>query len=139
MPTRGSSWRWRSSREEARDLGVRYVIEGSARRAAGRVRINVQLIDAIGGGHLWAERLPHQVEGISFLISRRRAVQVERSAAAPRCSSPPSSSLAAAGEAVGACTSPARRTWCAASPQRRGDEADQRRDQKDVRQAAERG
>lgn len=43
-------------RSIARNLGVRYVLEGSARRATGRVRINVQLIDAIGGGHLWAER-----------------------------------------------------------------------------------
>jgi TolB-like protein/class 3 adenylate cyclase/cytochrome c-type biogenesis protein CcmH/NrfG len=48
----------------ARDLGVRYVIEGSARRAAGRVRINVQLIDAIGGGHLWAERLDRDLDDI---------------------------------------------------------------------------
>ena len=44
------------ARRIASDLGVRYLLEGSARRAAGRVRINVQLIDAIGGGHLWAER-----------------------------------------------------------------------------------
>ena len=41
----------------ARDLSVRYVLEGSARRSAGRIRINAQLIDAHeGGGHLWAER-----------------------------------------------------------------------------------
>ncbi|MCV9966738.1 hypothetical protein OIU34_33220 [Pararhizobium sp. BT-229] len=40
----------------AHELGVRYVLEGSARRAAGRVRINAQLIDATGGDHLWAER-----------------------------------------------------------------------------------
>ena len=37
-------------RRIASDLGVRYLLEGSARRAAGKVRINVQLIDAIGGG-----------------------------------------------------------------------------------------
>ena len=41
----------------ARDLGVRYVLEGSARRAQDRIRINVQLIDAIEGGHFWADRL----------------------------------------------------------------------------------
>src|SRR5262245_46188989 len=40
-------------RRTARDLGVRYLVEGSARRAAGRVRINAQLIDAAGGDHLW--------------------------------------------------------------------------------------
>jgi len=48
----------------ARDLGVRYLLEGSARRAAGRVRINVQLIDALGGGHLWAERFDRSLEDI---------------------------------------------------------------------------
>src|SRR5262249_56450675 len=36
-------------RSIARNLGVRYIVEGSARRAAGRVRINVQLVDAIAG------------------------------------------------------------------------------------------
>ncbi|MBB4274079.1 adenylate/guanylate cyclase domain-containing protein [Rhizobium mongolense] len=48
----------------ARDLGVRYILEGSARRAAGRVRINVQLIDAVGGDHLWAERFDRNLEDI---------------------------------------------------------------------------
>ncbi|MER9250146.1 adenylate/guanylate cyclase domain-containing protein [Mesorhizobium sp. M0590] len=48
----------------ARDLGVRYVVEGSARRAAGRVRVNAQLIDAIGGDHIWAERYDSSLEDI---------------------------------------------------------------------------
>src|SRR5262245_54166694 len=48
----------------ARDLGVRYLLEGSARRAQGRVRINVQLIDAQGGGHLRAERFDRSLEDI---------------------------------------------------------------------------
>jgi TolB-like protein/Tfp pilus assembly protein PilF len=44
-------------RQVAQELGVRYILEGSARRAASRIRINAQLIDARdGGGHLWAER-----------------------------------------------------------------------------------
>ncbi len=43
-------------RQVAEELGVRYVLEGSVRRAGNRVRINVQLIDATTGGHLWAER-----------------------------------------------------------------------------------
>jgi adenylate cyclase len=43
-------------RTVARELGVRYVIEGSVRRAASRVRINVQLIEATTNSHLWAER-----------------------------------------------------------------------------------
>ncbi len=40
----------------ARDLGVRYVLEGSVRKAEGKVRINAQLVDATTGRHLWAER-----------------------------------------------------------------------------------
>ena len=40
----------------AEELGVRYVLEGSVQKTANRVRINAQLIDAINGAHLWAER-----------------------------------------------------------------------------------
>lgn len=43
-------------RRVAEDLGIRYVLEGSVRRAGEQVRINAQLIDATSGGHLWAER-----------------------------------------------------------------------------------
>src|SRR6185295_19826822 len=39
-----------------RELGVRYVLEGSVRRAGERVRIAGQLIDATSGAHLWADR-----------------------------------------------------------------------------------
>jgi TolB-like protein/class 3 adenylate cyclase len=39
-----------------RELNVRYVLEGSVQRAANRMRVNVQLIDAMAGSHLWAER-----------------------------------------------------------------------------------
>jgi len=51
-------------RSIARNLGVRYIVEGSARRAAGRVRINVQLVDAIAGGHIWAERFDRALEDV---------------------------------------------------------------------------
>jgi adenylate cyclase len=51
-------------REAARRLGVRYVLEGSVRKAGSRVRINVQLIDALTGGHLWAERYDGTVENV---------------------------------------------------------------------------
>ena len=42
-------------REVARELGVRYVLEGSVQRIGGTIRINAQLIDAISGHHVWAE------------------------------------------------------------------------------------
>ncbi|OHV84465.1 winged helix-turn-helix domain-containing tetratricopeptide repeat protein [Rhizobium sp. LCM 4573] len=48
----------------AEELGVRYLLEGSARRAAGRVRINAQLIDATSGDHLWAERFDRGLDDI---------------------------------------------------------------------------
>jgi len=43
-------------RDIARELGVRYVLEGSVQRDQNQVRVNAQLIDAESGGHLWAER-----------------------------------------------------------------------------------
>jgi TolB-like protein/predicted Zn-dependent protease len=51
-------------RQVADDLGVRYVLEGSIRRAANRVRINAQLIDAATGYHLWAQRYDRDLEDI---------------------------------------------------------------------------
>jgi len=44
-----------------RELNVRYVLEGSVQRGGSRMRVNVQLIDAEGGGHLWAERFDKPV------------------------------------------------------------------------------
>jgi TolB-like protein/tetratricopeptide (TPR) repeat protein len=51
-------------REVARDLGVRYVLEGSVRRAGSRLRTTAQLIDGISGAHLWADRFDGAVEDI---------------------------------------------------------------------------
>ena len=47
-----------------RELGVRYVLEGSVRRSGGRVRINAQLIDAQADRHVWAERFDRQMEDV---------------------------------------------------------------------------
>ncbi len=60
--------------EVARELGVRYVLEGSLREAAGRVRIAAQLIDGASGGHLWAdtfEGAPGDVFELEDEITRR--------------------------------------------------------------------
>ncbi len=51
-------------RSIAADLGVRYVLEGSVRQSANRLRINAQLIDAIDGHHLWAERYDRELTDI---------------------------------------------------------------------------
>ncbi|MES0073342.1 adenylate/guanylate cyclase domain-containing protein [Mesorhizobium sp. M0058] len=52
------------TRQIARELGVKYVLEGSARRLADRVRINAQLIDAPAGGHIWADRFDRDLADI---------------------------------------------------------------------------
>ena len=51
-------------RQIARELGVRYVLEGSIRRAGDRVRISAQLIDRESGSHIWAERYDRNLEDI---------------------------------------------------------------------------
>jgi adenylate cyclase len=50
--------------EIGRDLGVRFVLEGSVRKAGNRVRITAQLIEAGNGGHLWAERFDRDLTDI---------------------------------------------------------------------------
>ena len=61
-------------KQVASDLGVRYVLEGSVRSEATRVRLNAQLIDAETGNHLWAERYDRDLAGVF-------AVQAEIAAA----------------------------------------------------------
>jgi TolB-like protein len=51
-------------KQVARELGVRYVLEGSVRRAGKRIRISAQLIDATTGGHHWAERYDRELDDI---------------------------------------------------------------------------
>jgi adenylate cyclase len=48
----------------ARDLGVRYVLEGSVRKAGNRIRVTAQLIDSTTGGHIWAERYDRDLTDI---------------------------------------------------------------------------
>ena len=54
-------------KQVGRELGVRYVLEGSVRKSAGRVRITGQLIDAATGAHVWAERYDRKVDDIFAL------------------------------------------------------------------------
>jgi adenylate cyclase len=78
-----------------RELGVRYVLEGSVRKAGGRVRITAQLIDALSGAHLWADRFDGSLEdvfelqdqvadGVAGVIEPTLvAAEIRRSAARP--------------------------------------------------------
>ncbi len=54
-------------KQVSEELGVRYVLEGSVQRSADRIRINVQLIDALTGRHLWAERYERDLEDLFVL------------------------------------------------------------------------
>src|SRR4051812_24321800 len=54
-------------KQVGRELGVRYVVEGSVRRAAGTVRITGQLIDAMTGAHLWADRFEGKLDDVFAL------------------------------------------------------------------------
>jgi TolB-like protein len=69
-------------RRVGRELGVRYVLEGSVRKAANRVRITGQLIDTATGAHLWAERFDGRLEDIFDLQDEVTASVV--SAIAPK-------------------------------------------------------
>ena len=51
-------------KQVARELGVRYVLEGSVRKAGNRVRFTGQLIDATTGGHIWADRFDGALEDV---------------------------------------------------------------------------
>ncbi|HVO03886.1 MAG TPA: adenylate/guanylate cyclase domain-containing protein [Candidatus Cybelea sp.] len=64
----------------AAELGVRYVIEGSVRRAATRVRINAQLIDAATGNHIWAERYDRDLADI-FVVQDEVVSEIVRALA----------------------------------------------------------
>ncbi|MBR0797986.1 adenylate/guanylate cyclase domain-containing protein [Bradyrhizobium jicamae] len=65
---RGSSFTYKGKvvdiKQVGRDLGVRYVLEGSVRKAGGRVRITGQLIDSTTGAHLWADRFDGALEDV---------------------------------------------------------------------------
>jgi TolB-like protein/class 3 adenylate cyclase len=57
-------------KQVGRELGVRYVLEGSVRKAGTQVRINGQLIDAVTGAHLWADRFDGSLEDVFDLQDR---------------------------------------------------------------------
>jgi tetratricopeptide (TPR) repeat protein len=82
-------------KQVGRELGVRYVLEGSVRKGGGRFRITAQLIDALGGTHLWADRFDGSLEDVFDLQDKvatsvagiieptLQAAEIRRSAARP--------------------------------------------------------
>src|SRR3982075_341403 len=57
-------------KEVGRRLGVRYVLEGSVRKASGKVRITGQLIDAVTGAHIWVDRFERDLTDVFALLLR---------------------------------------------------------------------
>jgi adenylate cyclase len=92
-------------RQVSRELGVRYVLEGSIRRAGTRVRIVGQLIDATTGHHVWADRFDGDMDDIFDLQDKvtesvvgavEPSIRLEaRPAPSPRTTSPPTTSTSA--------------------------------------------
>jgi len=62
-------------RQVAEELGVRYVLEGSVRRSEDKIRITAQLVDALKGNHIWAERYDRELKDI-FAVQSEVARQV---------------------------------------------------------------
>jgi TolB-like protein/class 3 adenylate cyclase len=85
-------------RQVGRELGVRYVLEGSVRRAGDRIRITAQLIDATTGAHIWADRFDGSLENVfdfqdevavsvaGVIEPRVEAAEIQRSSARPTTS-----------------------------------------------------
>jgi adenylate cyclase len=85
-------------KQVGRELGVRYVLEGSVRRASDRVRITGQLIDATTGAHLWADRFDGELKDIfdlqdqvtssvvGAIAPRLEQVEIERTKSKPTSS-----------------------------------------------------
>jgi adenylate cyclase len=96
---RNSSFQYKGKavdvREVGRELGVRYVLEGSVRRGGDRLRISAQLIDATSGIHRWAERYDRKIEDVfavqdevvhtivALLAAHVRKAEVERARTKP--------------------------------------------------------
>jgi adenylate cyclase len=79
-------------KEVGREIGVRYVLEGSVRKSSNRVRITAQLIEAATGTHLWADRFDGSLEDV-FELQDKVAVSVagvsSRPCKPPKCADPP--------------------------------------------------
>jgi TolB-like protein/class 3 adenylate cyclase len=67
-------------RQVGRELGVRYVLEGSIRKAANRIRVTSQLIDTLSGSHIWAERYDRVLEDV-FAVQEELTQSIVRAIA----------------------------------------------------------
>src|SRR5262252_4439569 len=97
-------------KQVGRELGVRYILEGSVRKGGGRVRITAQLIDATTGAHLWADRFDGPLEDVFELqdkVASSVAGVIEpalQAAEAARSANRPTSDLSAYDLYLRACS-----------------------------------
>jgi TolB-like protein len=100
--SRSASFRYRGAavdlKQVARELDVRFIVEGSVRRMGARVRINVQLIDNENGSHIWAEKFDRETTKlftvqdqvvqtiVSTLVGRVQVSDIERARRRPAAS-----------------------------------------------------
>jgi adenylate cyclase len=75
-------------KQVGRELGVRYVLEGSVRKAGQRVRITGQLIDTVTGTHLWADRFDGSFE-VVFELQDKVAISVAGVSKPPKSAARP--------------------------------------------------
>ena len=66
-----------SPQEAARSLGVRFLLDGSVRKAGGKVRIAVKLLEGASGAQVWAERFEDEVEDL-FELQDKTVLKIER-------------------------------------------------------------
>ena len=102
VQSRSASFRYRGAAVDlarvARELNVRYIVEGSVRRLGERIRISAQLIDTETGNHVWAERFDREIADVfkvqdevaqtivSTLVGRVQAADAERARRKPPAS-----------------------------------------------------
>jgi TolB-like protein/predicted Ser/Thr protein kinase len=99
-------------RRIARTLGVNHVLEGSVRRAGGRVRVTAQLISAADGSHLWSDRYDRPLTDV-FAVQDEIALAISGELKGKFAAPPPSSAVLRSGfaEAAGARLGPAPRQY----------------------------
>jgi TolB-like protein len=96
-------------KEVGRELGIRYVLEGSVRKAGRQVRITGQLIDALTGTHLWAGRYDGSLEECSTSRTRSLSASPEslsRRCKRPRCAAPPRGRRPISPPTISTCVGP---------------------------------
>jgi adenylate cyclase len=119
---RDSSFAYKGQKVDATrvgaELGVRYILEGSVRKAGARVRVNAQLIDASTGANVWADTLDREMVDIFALQDDLTEQVVPASRARTPATSPPSTAPSAAcGTSTSSPrTSARRRSRCSAKP-----------------------